>query len=355
MVPFVCNIDSSTVHGSPSGTGRLVQSRTPSPWGFALGLCIACGTLAGCAWLPNFTRPSTGESTRLIEQAQSASASGDQPHARQYLERAAKKAPDDPEVQRGVGRVLLAWGDVDEAVKHFRNATRKGVDDPDAYLELAHVLMDAGRYSESQEMVNAALHLVPTHEKAVLLKGRLAELRHDDHRALEIYYQLLENEPCAIEANLRIAEVLMRLDQPNQAAPLLRSVIDASDRVPADALARAHWVLGRIYGRDHRWNDAAVQLAAAAKLRPQLSADEWNLVAYAHWEAGASADAREFLNRALSQNPQHSESLALAAAFRANDSTSQAAYSRPPLPVPSGWETRGTMRTSSQILVPDHH
>ena len=273
----------------------------------------------------------------LIEEARTASEQGDPERARQLLTRAGQIAPDDPEVELRIGRVFLVSGDTTEAVKHLSFATGHGVDDPDAYLELARILLDAGRYDECQAMIDSALRLVPTHVSAQLLAGRLAELRHKDDEALEIYYRLLGQDPADTEATWRVADVLLRLGRSSQAAPLLRTIV-ASDGVEPSEQARARWSLGLIYGRDHRWAESAAQLSAAAAIKAPLTADDAYRVAYVSWEAGDRQRAHEFVTRTLAVSPQHPDALALWAALRQNDSASQTAYSRLPLPAPKAWQ-----------------
>jgi tetratricopeptide (TPR) repeat protein len=302
-----------------------------------LGLLLFCTASAGCGWLPSFVQSSTDKSVRLTEEARQACASGDHERARQLLIRAAEVAPDDPDVQCRIARVLLLAGDTNEAVKHLRYATRHGVDDPDAYLELARVLMDAHRYGECQEMIDSALRLVPAHVPAQLMAGRLAELKHNDDEALAIYYRVLGNDPADVEAMLRVADVLVRTDRTSQAAPLLRTVVE-SDRIDPLEQARAHWQLGQIYGRDRRWAESAAQLAASAALRPQLSADDAYQIAYAWWEAGDREKTQEYVSRTLAVSPQHADALALAAVLHQGEAASQTAYSRLPLPAPKAWQ-----------------
>ncbi len=306
-------------------------------WRFILGVLVTSTLFAGCGWLPSFIQHSTDKSVRLTDEARQACERGNQDQARQLLARAAELAPDDADVQCRIARVLLLTGDTNEAMKHFRYATRNGIDDPDAYLELARVLLEAKRYGECQEMIDQALRLVPNHVAAQLMAGQLAELRQKDDEALAIYYRVLGNDPSDVEAMMHVADVLVRMDRTNQAAPLLRTVVE-SDRIAPPELARAHWNLGRIYGREHRWAESATQLAAAANLRPNLTADEAYQVAYAWWEAGDREKALDFVSRTLSVSPQHADALALAATLRQADAAAQTAYSRPPLPAPKAWQ-----------------
>ncbi len=303
----------------------------------ALAIVLFVPLAAGCGWLPLFSRRSAEESARLTEQARLACERGERKQARELLSRAAAVAPDDPEIQRDIGRGLLLAGETEEAVKHLRYMMRRGVDDPDADLDLARILFQQQRYDECQELVDSALRLVPSHLEAQLLKGRLAEVRNRDDEALEIYYRLLAGDPTATESTLRISDLLVRTGQPSQAAPLLRSIAD-SDRVTPAEQARAHWVLGQIYAKDRRWSEATEQLSAAAQLRPAVSANDCYQIAYAAWEAGLRDKAKDFLWKTLALDPRHGDALALAALFRQSESTAQTAYSRSPLPAPRGWE-----------------
>ncbi len=318
---------------SPSGTVLGLGL-----WTLDLGLfCLICLSTTGCGWLPSFLQRSADKSVRLTDEARQACESGDHEKARQLLIRAAQVAPDDPDVQYRIGRVLLVAGDTDEAVRHLRYATKRGIDDPDAYLELAHVLVEARQYGEAQEMIDAALRLVPNHVPAQLLAARLAELRQKDDDALSIYYRVLANDPSDMHAMICVTDVLMRTNRSNLAAPLLRTIVD-SDRVSPVELARAHWNLGLIYGRDRRWAESAVQLAAASDLRPDLKADDAYQIAYAFWEAGDREKAQDFITRTLAANPHHADAQALAAALQPAGSAAQTAYSRAPLPTPKAWQ-----------------
>ena len=303
----------------------------------ALAILLVIPLAAGCAWLPPWSHRSAAETARLTEEARQACERGDRKQARELLAKAAAVAPDDPEIQRDVGRGLLLAGETAEAVKHLRYMMRRGLDDPDAYLDLARILFKEQRYAECEELVDSALRLVPSHTEAQLLKGQLAEIKHKDEDALAIYYRLLAGDPTETEATLRISDLLVRTGQPSQAAPLLRSVADSERVTPAEQ-ARAHWSLGQIYAKDHRWAEATEQLSAAAELRKNLSADECYQVAYAAWEAGQREKSRDFVWKALKLDPRHADALALAAQFRESESTAQAAYSPAPLPAPKAWE-----------------
>jgi tetratricopeptide (TPR) repeat protein len=292
---------------------------------------------AGCGLLPLFTRHSAEESTRLTEEARAACERGEPLQARELLSRAAAIAPDDPEIQRAIARGLLLAGETGEAVKHLRYMMRRNLDDPDGYLDLARILFEERRFNECQEMVDSALRLVPTHAEAQLLNGRLAEMKNKDDEALEIYYRLLACDPTATEATLRVSDVLVRTGQPSQAAPLLRDIAD-SDRVTPTEQARAHWVLGQIYAKDHRWAEAAEQLAAAVDHRTNLSADDCYQVAYVAWQAGLREKAEQSLARALAIDPRHQSSLTLSAVFRQGETAAQTAYSGTSQLTPKGWE-----------------
>jgi tetratricopeptide (TPR) repeat protein len=281
-------------------------------------------------------RQSADESNRLVEAAHRACDREDHAEAQRLLARASQVAPDDPDIQRSIGQAFLLAGARAEAVKHLRYAASRGSGDPDAYLELARVLMDSGRYDDCQEAINSALVLVPSHTEAQLMSAHLAELRLDNDAALEMYYRLLAADPSDTQIAVRAASVLVRMKRTWEAAPLLRAVVD-SDRITPGDQAQAHWLLGVIYGSEQRWGEAAAQFVAAAALQDDLSADRCYQVAYACWEAGDARQAREFASRALKQEPEHPDALALWSLCRAAETPTQAAHTAGPLPSPHGW------------------
>lgn len=302
-----------------------------------LAAALLCAGGLGCATLPAIFRPgAAAECKSLIEQARRSCQGGDHEQAKKLLTRAAQIAPDDPEIQRTIGRALLLAGERDSAVKHLQYACRQGVDDPQSYLEMARILLEDKKYDECQVAAEAALRMVPSLAEAQLIKGKLAELTNHEDEALAIYYRLLASDPSDFEAMLRIADLLVQSRRSSQAAPLLRTIVE-SDRVPSSVQEEARWQLGLVYGREHRWNEASIQLAAAAESRPQLTASELYQLAYAYWEAGDLEKTRQYASRVLAIEPHHADALALDATARAESSPTQTAYSRLPLPAPAGW------------------
>src|SRR5579872_4516352 len=125
---------SSKVQGPRSkidGRSNVFDRGAPSllpRWVLAcVGVVLICVSGTGCVGLSAAFRPAAiRESNRLVEEARAACEKGDHERAKRLLARAARIAPDDPDLQRDIGRALLLSGERDAAVTHFQYATRHG-------------------------------------------------------------------------------------------------------------------------------------------------------------------------------------------------------------------------------------
>jgi len=88
------------------------------------------------------------------------------------FERAARFAPDDPEIEHNWGTLMLRRGELDEARHHFEKAIELNPKSADSHYNLGLVLEGLGRSDEAVERFTAAVFIDPQHVAA----KRLAEL-----------------------------------------------------------------------------------------------------------------------------------------------------------------------------------
>ncbi|MBW3543399.1 MAG: tetratricopeptide repeat protein, partial [Planctomycetes bacterium] len=258
---------------------------------FVKSVFVASLGLCGCAAFRPSTGSSCAEAHALADQARQAEDEGQFERADDLLERALLVNPDDAEIHRRRARLLLNHGDVDGAVAHLRYAIARDPEDAAGLMDLAELLARRGRLPEAERAAHEALSLEPLHVEGLLLVARLATARGGEAEALEIWHRVLGLEPENVEARLGIAEVRLRGEHPEQAAPLLRAVCRTSLAEP-DERAQAFWALGRLDASRGRWGETAEAFTAAAALQPGLTADQWYELSFARLKNGEADEAR---------------------------------------------------------------
>ncbi len=94
------------------------------------------------------------------------------------FERAARLAPNDPEIEHNWGTVLLRRGDLDEARRHFEHAIELNPQSADSLYNLGVALEGLGRGDEAFARFTEAVAIDPGHVAA----ERLAELSAESER-----------------------------------------------------------------------------------------------------------------------------------------------------------------------------
>ena len=278
----------------------------------------------------------------LADRARQAEDDGDTARARQLLEQARRADPDNAEINRQLAQVLLSEGKADAALAALGDSLTRDPGDHRGRFLLAGILVDRGELDRANAVLDEALSIDPQALDVLLLKGRIAEIEQQDGLALECYHRAVGVEPENIIARLRIAELQIKAERPDRAAPILRSICQ-SNQASCDQLASARWQLGIVYGRERRWEEAATELAAAIQTRPTTHADDWYRVAYAHRMAGNDGAASASLQRALELDPAHPAALALATAlepernFVSHTDIQPARFVLAGAPPPAGW------------------
>jgi predicted Zn-dependent protease len=141
---------------------------------------------------------------------------------------------------------------------------------PAAREALVAGLLARERLQEAGRQIDGWLAHDPDSTLALLARGKLEEQRLQDATALESYRRLLEIDPEGDDGRLRLAEILVRLSQGDEAAPHLR------------------YLRGRLPGRP----EVLVPLARALDLQ------------------GRGAEALAVLEECLAGHPDHAAALA---------------------------------------------
>jgi len=246
------------------------------------------------------------ESQELVEQVRVASESGRQKQAAELLQQAVAANPNNAGVRKQLSEFLISNGYSEEAIEQLKKTMVLSPDDPKPYIELAYLLHEKKQYTDSLKNLELGLTLDPVNIRALILKGELEELAGLNSAAVETHHRVLQVEPYNLVSRLKLAELQIKLGEPNRATPMLRPICHNTSAT-IEQRAEARWLLGVAYGVEQRWSDSVKSLELALKNRTDATADDWYRLAYASLQANETEKMYQAVTQALTLNPQHSE------------------------------------------------
>ncbi|MCH9654164.1 MAG: tetratricopeptide repeat protein [Planctomycetes bacterium] len=271
-----------------------------------LSLALLLGMCAGCSSWKQKMAVLDNESQDLVEQVRVASESGRQEQAAELLQQAVASNPNNAGVRKQLSEFLINNGYSEEAIQQLKKTMVLTPDDPKPYIDLAYLLREKKQYTDSLKNLELGLTLDPVNIRALLLKGELEELAGLNSAAVETYHRVLQVEPYNLVSRLKLAELQIKIGEPNRATPILRPICH-NTAATIEQRAEARWLLGVAYGAEQRWNDSVKSLELALKNRTDATADDWYRMAYASLQANEMEKVYQSVTQALSLNPQHSE------------------------------------------------
>ena len=283
--------------------------------GLRCSLVVLLGSLsgAGCARQQSTVTARSETAERLSAEARQAKVRGDSQSAEHLLTEAVDRNPGDCETRLELSEMLLLHGNTEAAAFHLQKLIEQNPDDPRSFVGLAEAMYKQRNLAEADRLVATALELDPRQTRGLLLRGKIAQSRGNDERALDDYYELLANEPDHVEATMLIARLHLRHGNGRIAAQMLRSIVENPELEP-QLHGSALWLLGRCYSQDGRWSDAAHALAAGISSR-RGTPDDWLELAEACWRGGEPQQAHAAVEQALRRAPANSQAQALLAAM----------------------------------------
>jgi tetratricopeptide (TPR) repeat protein len=259
---------------------------------------------------------------------------GDLQAAATALQRAVALAPDRPRYRMELARVLRRGGADAAAYEQLQRVIAQAPEMGEAQWALGLLLMERGRAQEAEGPLSRATQLTPGDADAWYALGRcLAEIRQEP-RAEAAYRRALTLDPRSVGALLGLGDLLARGGRDAEAVTLLTrarelapadpetwralgSVVSRMARTPAEARAAeallrgavqrapqsaaAHDSLGMHLLRQGRYNEAALELRAAAALDPRDTGALFSL-GRALRLAGRREEARQALSEFARRN-----------------------------------------------------
>ncbi len=261
----------------------------------------------GCRW-PGSRLPvsqSLAASRQLSQRASVAMESERWEEAERLLAEARETCPEDPDACRQYAEVLWHNGRHEDAVRQMTEAARLSGRDPRVLARLAEMQHQLGRSGAAERTIREAADISPGLAEVWAVRGRLLADRGRFPEALAAYHRALGLAPHDVQIARSIAEIYLRLGQPEKALAAaegaLRGYPPGEEPASAVALrADACLALGRY--------QEAIAGYAAACLRAAPSADLLYRLARAQAMAGRSHQAIESAQQALAIDPGHGPS-----------------------------------------------
>jgi protein O-GlcNAc transferase len=174
-----------------------------------------------------------------INLANTQAALGRTPQALDSLARALALDPRQPAVHFNRGNVLMQQGDHAAACDSFRRAGELAPDRPDPFCNQALALNALARHDEALRVLQSVVARHPGLAVGWNLLGTTwHKLKEADQNALECYQRAVQCDPGLVDAHINAAQVLVRLQRPDEArAAALRAVqLDGRHAVAARTL-----------------------------------------------------------------------------------------------------------------------
>ncbi len=173
--------------------------------------------------------------------------------------------PNSARMHQALAHELAKRGNTPEAIENYRAALKLDPQLPGLHFELAEMLNTVGTAESRQEAESeykAALEVNPLDEQSERRLGDIASQANDSKAAFDYYTRAVQLQPDDPEASIGLAKVLMSLDQPGKAEPLLLHALQLD---PTSAVA--HFRLSTIYRQTGRAEDAKHEIEEYQKYK----------------------------------------------------------------------------------------
>ncbi len=148
-----------------------------------------------------------------------------------------------------LARILHLARQDDQAEAALRRAWQLAGHTPDTWIALIAQLIWSGKRSQAEALVDQAPKKLPG-DLAALVVGRGRELLGELEPAEAAYRQALKTRPHDFILLMGLADFFLRADQPAQAVPMLRRLLEPAADAPAAMVVRARRQLAAALGRD---------------------------------------------------------------------------------------------------------
>lgn len=267
--------------------------------------CCGCNLIGG---QPPVSKQEAA-SRQLSQRGISLLEQGDWTRGEQQLSDAIKACPDDPEPHHHYAEALWHRGDKAGALAQMLEAIRLNGEDPQLMVRAGEMSLELGRKDEASKLADEAIRLNPRFGAAWCLRGRVAELNGLMDEALADLNRALQYQHDDRRALFLVAEWYRQQGRADRALCTLESLRDCY--APGEEPQQVLVLEGLAFTALHRYDDAA-EVYAVALSRDPPSLELHDRLAEAQLLGGRPREAAGTMYQALTLDPNHAPSRALA-------------------------------------------
>jgi tetratricopeptide (TPR) repeat protein len=209
----------------------------------------------------------------LLERAAQASQAGRTADALESLGDAAARRPDDPRVQRALGRAWLEMGELANAIGSLRSAVSLDAAMVDAWLDLGTAYERAGDPRSALTCYDRATAVQPSFAQAWFRSAELAQSLGRTDDAIARFQRATEAGPTTRFGRQGAARALLAMNHDQKAEAVLREAIAVD---PDDAVSQD--LLGHLLSNWGRFDEAHACFLRAVETAPDLVGSYYELV-----------------------------------------------------------------------------
>jgi tetratricopeptide (TPR) repeat protein len=329
---------------------RAVSRSFPGSAGRKLALALASAlafmgaTLSGGVWFGNWRKQQPADAIARYNRGVGLQAQGKLKEAIAEYRAAIRIMPDYVEAHSNLGNALRAQGKTAEAVDAYRAAIRINPSYGELHNNLASAVADQGRLEEAIAEVRRAVRLKPEDALAhnnlglgLLQQGKLEEAAAEFRTAIELkpdYAEAHNGLGLALRADGKLDAALAAWREAIRLKPdfasahnSLASALVLSPKQPRrdydEGLQHARQAVALAPGdpasittlalaeyRSGHWSESVAAAEQATGMRDGGDADDWFILALAHWQRGERGEARRWFEQAVTGIRQHASEAA---------------------------------------------
>ncbi len=184
-----------------------------------------------------------------------------------------------------------------DAEKAFEKAGKANPDAAEPYIGLGKLAFMKNNHSRGLEMIEKALENDPENAEAYMVKGLGAFKREEFQKAIQLFEEAVKLKPDYIPAHFNMAKCLLEMEELERAEEELRYVIKGEPKH-----FQAHYELGYLLCRTERMEAGLKQVLESIKANPYFVKGYMTLTRF-YKQAGKGELVEKLLKQGLKHNP----------------------------------------------------